>query len=130
MDLDASAPYHWAAFQVHGDPSPVPNGRTGNRPLKRIFTEYVRSLDPDGEPPDAERFTELWDALRIALRSELAKRGLLQTPARVARAGPGVREPSLKPWMACLRPWSKPCLPLAAEHGRRTTVARFVHLPR
>jgi hypothetical protein len=43
--------------------------------VKRIFTEYVRGLGL-GEPPPADTFEELWEALRAALRSELSRRGL------------------------------------------------------
>jgi hypothetical protein len=46
----------------------------------RIFTEYVRSLDARGEAPSAESFVALWEALRSALRSELRKRGLWESP--------------------------------------------------
>ena len=48
--------------------------------MRRIFTEYLRSLDPRGEPPAPEAFDELWEALRTALASELRKRGLWDSP--------------------------------------------------
>ncbi len=48
--------------------------------MSQVFTEYVRSLDPKGEQPDAKRFEEVWAALGRALVSELKKRGLLGTP--------------------------------------------------
>ncbi len=44
--------------------------------MSQVFTEYVRSLDASGEPPDAKSFEQLWAALGRALRSELQKRGL------------------------------------------------------
>ncbi len=44
--------------------------------MSQVFTEYVRSLDATGEPPDAESFEQVWAALGRALRSELRKRGL------------------------------------------------------
>ncbi len=45
-----------------------------------VFSEYVRSLDPAGEPPDAGSFAEVWAALGRVLRSELRKRGLWDSP--------------------------------------------------
>ncbi len=48
--------------------------------MNQIFTDYVRSLDPTGEPPDAESFEEVWAALGRALTGELRKRGLLGSP--------------------------------------------------
>lgn len=48
----------------------------GPRREERTFTRYVRALDPEGNPPDEERFLLLWKTLRAALRSELKKRGL------------------------------------------------------
>lgn len=52
--------------------------KRGVRPkeMNRTFTDYVRSLDPSGEPPGAESFERLLGALRRVLRSELANRGL------------------------------------------------------
>ncbi len=44
--------------------------------MSQVFTEYVRSLDATGEPPDAKSFEQLWAALGRALSSELRKRGL------------------------------------------------------
>ena len=48
-------------------------------PVKQVFTDYLQSLDPSGEPPDAESFDEVWSALDRALRSELKKRGLWES---------------------------------------------------
>ncbi len=48
--------------------------------MSQVFTEYVRSLDSSGEPPDAESFGETWTALGRALKSELKKRGLWGSP--------------------------------------------------
>lgn len=48
--------------------------------MSQVFTDYVRSLDPSGEPPDAETFDEVWSALGRALGSELKKRGLWKSP--------------------------------------------------
>lgn len=48
--------------------------------MRRIFTEYVRSLEPGGDPPVPRAFRELMDALRAALVSELKRRGLWDSP--------------------------------------------------
>lgn len=48
--------------------------------VSQVFSDYVRSLDPSGEPPDRRRFGEVWKALGRALRSELRKRGLWDGP--------------------------------------------------
>ncbi len=48
--------------------------------MSQVFTEYVRSLDASGEPPDAESFERVWAALGRVLKSELRKRGLWNTP--------------------------------------------------
>ena len=45
-----------------------------------VFTDYVRSLDPSGEPPSAESFQGVWRALEGALISELQRRGLWHHP--------------------------------------------------
>ncbi|MCH9648407.1 MAG: hypothetical protein K0U98_09215 [Deltaproteobacteria bacterium] len=45
-------------------------------PLRTVFTDYLRSLDPAGSPPDSETFEKLWESLRGVLESELRKRGL------------------------------------------------------
>lgn len=45
----------------------------------RVFTDHVRSLEAGG-PLDSRRFEEVWTALRAALRSELKKRGLWESP--------------------------------------------------
>lgn len=41
-----------------------------------LFTDYVRQLDPRGEPPDNETFHLVWQALRAWLKRELNRRGL------------------------------------------------------
>ncbi len=67
--------------------------------MERLFTDYVRSLDPAGEPPDPGRFEEVWRALGRVLKSEIRKRGLWDYPpsylgvygwARWSREEPGV----------------------------------------
>lgn len=45
----------------------------------RIFTDHVRALAAGG-PLDSRRFEALWAALRAALKSELKKRGLWDSP--------------------------------------------------
>jgi hypothetical protein len=45
----------------------------------RVFTEYVRSLAA-GRPPDERRLNEVWKALAAALRTELKRRGLWESP--------------------------------------------------
>lgn len=45
----------------------------------RVFTDHVRDLERGG-PLDSRRFEALWMALRVALRSELKKRGLWESP--------------------------------------------------
>jgi len=45
----------------------------------RVFTDYVRSLEPGGEP-DPQRLATVREALRGALRGELRRRGLWQAP--------------------------------------------------
>lgn len=45
----------------------------------RVFTDHVRALGT-GEPLDSRRFEALWTALRAALRSELKRRGLWESP--------------------------------------------------
>ncbi len=45
-----------------------------------VFTDYLRSLDPRGEPPSAETFGVAWDALRGVLINELKRRGLWHLP--------------------------------------------------
>jgi len=45
----------------------------------RVFTDHVRAL-ATGELLDSRRFEALWMALRAALRSELKKRGLWESP--------------------------------------------------
>lgn len=48
--------------------------------MRRIFTEYVRDLDPAGQGPEEKAFAELWGELERALKSELKKRGLWHAP--------------------------------------------------
>jgi hypothetical protein len=45
----------------------------------RVFTDHVRDLEK-AAPLDSRRFEALWSALRVALRSELKKRGLWESP--------------------------------------------------
>lgn len=47
--------------------------------VPKVFTDHVRALGT-GEPLDAQRFEELWSALRAALRRELKRRGLWESP--------------------------------------------------
>ncbi len=47
--------------------------------VTQIFTDYVRSLDPSGEPPDPGSFDRAWSALGKALTRELKRRGLWDT---------------------------------------------------
>lgn len=52
---------------------------------RRIFTEHVRALARGGEGPNLD---EVWEALRIALRSEMRKRGLWEiSPACLGLQG-------------------------------------------
>ena len=44
-----------------------------------VFTDHVRALGT-GEPLDSRRFETLWAALRAALRGELKRRGLWDSP--------------------------------------------------
>ena len=44
-----------------------------------VFTDHVRAL-ASREPLDTRRLEQLWSALRAALRSELKRRGLWETP--------------------------------------------------
>ncbi len=48
--------------------------------MSQLFTDYVRSLDPAGEPPDGENFGCCWRELRRLLVRELRKKGLLNSP--------------------------------------------------
>ncbi len=61
--LDLAAP--------HGDPGAE---------AKRVFTDYLLSLDPTGEPPSEDAFEAVWSALGKALRTELIRRGLWHRP--------------------------------------------------
>ncbi len=47
---------------------------------ERVFTAYLRSLDPSGEPPDASTFKRLWEDLRRALVAEIRRKGLWEGP--------------------------------------------------
>lgn len=44
--------------------------------MAQVFSDYLRSLGPGGEPSDPRVFGELWQALRERLRRELRRRGL------------------------------------------------------
>jgi len=46
------------------------------RPKERVFTRYVRALDPAGNPPDEGTFLVLCRVLRASLTVELKRRGL------------------------------------------------------
>ena len=48
-------------------------------PESRVFSDYIDALEK-GEAPEGQRFAELWRALRRALRSELKRRGLWESP--------------------------------------------------
>lgn len=50
--------------------------------VSRVFTDYVQSLSPTGDPPDTESFDRLWEALRAAVRREVKRRGLWESPPR------------------------------------------------
>ena len=50
--------------------------------MSQVFTDYVRSLDPAGEPPDAETFGRVLDALQRELQRELKRRGLWDSSPR------------------------------------------------
>jgi hypothetical protein len=50
-----------------------------NADESRVFTDHVRDLEK-AAPLDSRRFEALWTALRTALRSELKKRGLWESP--------------------------------------------------
>lgn len=50
--------------------------------MQRIFTEHVRSLEPGRNPPGPERVAAVRKALRVALKSELKRRGLWESPPR------------------------------------------------
>jgi len=69
--------------------------------MARVFTEYLLSLEPSGEP-DAAAFEDVWRALRRLLRRELQRRGLWQSspdflgvyghPSWFERAAPGAAD--------------------------------------
>jgi len=44
--------------------------------MSQVFTDYVRSLDPAGAPPDPETFERVLEPLRRELQRELKRRGL------------------------------------------------------
>ena len=48
--------------------------------MKQVFTDYVRSLPPSGDPPDVRSYEEVWKALGQVVRSEIRKRGLWDSP--------------------------------------------------
>ena len=48
----------------------------------RVFTDYVESLGPAGDPPSREAFDRVWHALKTALRTELRQRSLWTSPPR------------------------------------------------
>ncbi len=47
--------------------------------MKQVFSDYVRSLSPDGEPSDAA-LDRVWTELRRLLRRSLQRRGLWDRP--------------------------------------------------
>jgi hypothetical protein len=51
------------------------SGKTPH-PKERVFTRYVRALDPAGNPPDEGTFLVLFKSLRAVLKVELKRRGL------------------------------------------------------
>lgn len=78
--------------------------------MKQVFTDYVRSLPPTGEPPDPRCFEEVWEALGRVIESEIRKRGLWESPPcylgvygwgywHQADAGPG-RRPAVEDLLA------------------------------
>jgi hypothetical protein len=86
-------------------------GRKDTKTLaeESVFTDHVRSL-AGRELLDARRLERLWDALRAALRSELKRRGLWETPPAYlgiygwetwdARGKGGMRETALEELLA------------------------------
>jgi len=48
--------------------------------MDAVFSDYIRSLAPGGEPPDIESFDALWRVLRRATIRELKRRGLWRAP--------------------------------------------------
>lgn len=50
-----------------------------DEPERPTFSDLLRRLGREGEPPDQETFVALWEALRAALVAELRKRGLWQS---------------------------------------------------
>lgn len=56
----------------------TPKGRTSSAE-PRVFTDYVRSLAA-GEAPDERRLHQVWQALAAALRADLKRRGLWESP--------------------------------------------------
>ncbi|MEM8960761.1 MAG: hypothetical protein AAGD38_04720 [Acidobacteriota bacterium] len=52
------------------------------------FTDYLRALDPDGEPPTADQLGGIWEILRSALIRDLRQRGLWhQAPTTLGIVG-------------------------------------------
>jgi hypothetical protein len=61
------------------EPSAETSGRNASAAGKEaggVFTSYLRSLDPHGQPPGEAEFDAVWQALRSALYAELRRRGL------------------------------------------------------
>jgi len=50
--------------------------------IPRIFTEHVRSLGEEGNPPSPERVAAVRKVLRGVLKNELKRRGLWESPPR------------------------------------------------
>ncbi len=79
MGMGGSPRGKTAVHDVSPQPTqPDPESRRDDSP--RVFTDYLRSLDPAGEPPGARGFERVWRALRILLRSEIRRRGLWRSP--------------------------------------------------
>ncbi len=71
--------------EIEGDVRTAATIRRGALNLVREdFTDYLRSLDPQGKPPDSESFDRVWAALLGALIGELKRRGLWTLPPSYA----------------------------------------------
>lgn len=55
-------------------------GSRAEEPTSRVFTDYLRRLGGQGDPPDRASLEAVWQALRGALVGELKKRGLWSSP--------------------------------------------------